>query len=163
MSFSIIVALGANNEIGLHNDLLWYIPGDLKRFKEITTGHTIVMGKNTYLSLPNRPLPNRRNIVITRSGASFDGVETLASIQEAIEACNPNEENFIIGGGSIYKQFMPFTDKLYLTRVYENTEADVFFPEIDFNEWEMIKEEKHLDKKPPFSYQVFARKNKFDN
>lgn len=139
---SIIVAIAENWGIGKNNDLLWHIPDDLKRFKRITSGHPVIMGKRTYESLPRRPLPNRRNIVITDiPGEQIEGCEMAYSIADAIAKCNQDEENFIIGGASVYRQFLPFSDRLYLTRVHKSFEADVFFPEIDFSQWTCISSE----------------------
>lgn len=139
---SIIVALAENNAIGKNNDLLAYIPQDLKRFKMITTGHPVIMGKRTYLSLPRRPLPNRTNIVITDDpGDFFEGCVMAGSIEEAVEKSKIDPESFVIGGASVYRQFLPFTDRLYLTFINKSFDADVFFPEIDFNEWKVISRE----------------------
>jgi dihydrofolate reductase len=159
MSFSIIVAVAENFAIGANNDLLWHIPEDLKRFKKITTGNTIIMGKKTFLSLPNGPLPNRKNIVISDiKNDCVEGCIVVNSIEKAIEECNPNEENFIIGGGSIYNQFIDICDTIYLTKVYRNYKADIFFPEINFNDWETIFEESHKDNDPPYTYLILKRK-----
>ena len=115
---SIIVAIAQNHAIGKDNKLLWHISEDLKRFKRITKGCKVIMGRSTYLSLPFRPLPHRENIVITNvKGEKFDGCTTVYSIDEALEFCNENEESFIIGGASIYKQFLPYANKFYLTKV----------------------------------------------
>ncbi len=139
---SIIVAIAGNMAIGKDNDLLWHIPDDLKRFKQITSGHTIIMGKRTYYSLPKRPLPNRRNLVITDiAGEIIDGCCMAYSIADAVDSCKETEENFIIGGASVYKQFLPLAHRLYLTRVHKDFEGDVFFPEIDFSEWNLISRE----------------------
>ncbi len=139
---SIIVAIASNMAIGKNNDLLWHIPGDLQRFRKITTGHTVIMGKKTYESLPKRPLVNRRNLVITdQAGEMIEGCVMAYSIEEAIALCEPDAENFIIGGASVYRQFLPFTDRLYLTRVDRSYEADVYFPEIDPSCWKLIAEE----------------------
>ncbi len=139
---SIIVAIAENMAIGKNNDLLWHIPEDLKRFKRITSGHPVIMGKRTYESLPRRPLPNRRNIVITDiKGEELEGCEMAWSIAEAIAKCNPSEENFVIGGASIYKQFLPYADRLYLTRIHKSFDADVFFPEIDHSQWKLNSKE----------------------
>ena len=144
MSISIIVAIADDNAIGKDNDLLWHIPDDLKRFKKITSGHKIIMGRNTWLSLPVRPLKNRTSIVITdKPGEVFEGCQMVYSIEEAAAACKPDEECFIIGGGMVYKQFLPLADKLYLTRVYKSFEADTFFPEINYEDWDEVGNEMH--------------------
>lgn len=153
MDFTIIVAIAENYGIGKNNDLLWHISGDLKRFKKITTGHTIIMGRKTFFSLPKGALPNRRNIVITDCPEDCcPGAEIVSSIEEAIKIADKDKENFIIGGGMIYEQFMPLANKMYLTIVHKEFDADVFFPEINYDEWKIIEEEKHLDHNPPFSY-----------
>lgn len=141
---SIIVAVAKNYAIGLNNELLWHIPEDLKRFKRITLGHQVIMGRMTYLSLPFRPLKNRTNIVITDNPEeTFDGCITVHSIEEAINLCNEQEESFIIGGGSVYRQFLPLCDKLYLTMVHKEFEADTFFPQPDFSQWKLVEREDH--------------------
>jgi len=134
---SIIVAIAENRAIGKNNSLLWHISEDLKRFKTITSGHKIIMGRNTYLSLPKRPLPNRTSIVISDiPGESFNGTHTVSSIEEAVKLVSDQEEAFVIGGAMVYRQFLPLAGKLYLTLVHRDYEADAFFPEIDFNRWE---------------------------
>lgn len=143
---SIIVAIASNNAIGKDNDLLWQISEDLKRFKRLTEGHFIVMGKNTYFSLPRRPLPKRTNMVITDvAGEQIDDCMMAYSIEDALNKMETDTENFIIGGGSIYKQFMPLADKLYITRVHKEFEGDVFFPEIDSEIWQLQSAEKIQD------------------
>lgn len=134
-TISIIVAIAENLAIGKDNQLLWHIPADLKRFKAITTGHTIVMGRRTFESLPKGPLPNRRNLVITRSGVAIPGCLMADSIGDAISKMEEGEENFVIGGGEIYRHFMPLAHKLYLTLIHKEFDADTFYPAIDFNEW----------------------------
>ena len=162
---SIIVAIGKNNEIGRKNQLLCHLPDDLKHFKQITSGHTVLMGENTYRSLPKRPLPNRRNIVLAFDKLTiYEGCEMAYSIDEALVMCNKNEETFIMGGASIYRQFLPLCDKLYLTCMdAEFPDADVFFPEIRFDEWDLIEEVKHPsdeNHKYNFSYITYVRKEK---
>jgi len=151
---SIIVAVAQNNAIGKDNKLLWHISEDLKRFKRITGGNTVIMGKNTFFSLPVRPLPNRTNIVITDiPGEKIDNCVMAYSIEDAILKCDNSNENFIIGGGSVYMQFLPVADKLYLTKVNKDFEADVFFPEINLNEWKLItKEDCNSDTQNDFTY-----------
>ena len=139
---SIIVAIAENNAIGKDNDLLWHIPSDLKRFKKITSGHTVIMGRRTFESLPRRPLPNRRNIVITDiRDEMFEGCEMAYSIDEALAKCESPEENFVIGGASVYRQFLRYADRLYLTLVKKSYDGDVFFPEIDFSQWRLSSSE----------------------
>lgn len=141
-NISIIVAIAANNAIGKDNDLLWHISADLKRFKKITEGNPVVMGKRTYYSLPKRPLPKRLNMVLTDvAGETIEGCLMAYSIDDAIEKMPDDKENFIIGGGTIYRQFMPKANRLYITRVFKDFEADTFFPEISLSEWELESEE----------------------
>ncbi len=145
-TLSIIVAVAENNGIGLKNELLTHVSADLKRFKQITKGHTVVMGRNTWFSLPNRPLPNRRNIVITNNpDEKFEGAETVYSIDEAIERCPENEESFIMGGAMVYEQFFPLAHKLYLTKIHKDFEADTFFPEVTNNDWKVNDEQRIND------------------
>ncbi|NPD43948.1 MULTISPECIES: dihydrofolate reductase [unclassified Lentimicrobium] len=142
---SIIVAVAENNAIGKDNDLIWYISDDLKRFKRLTTGHTILMGRKTYESLPNGALPKRENVVITRDkDLKLDKCTMLHSVDEAIEKYAKSEEEvFVIGGGSIYEKLLPYAHKIFLTKVHSSFEADVFFPEIDIQNWKVIAEEHH--------------------
>lgn len=156
---SIIVAIDQHNAIGKQGDLLCHLPNDLKHFKTITSGHTVIMGKRTYFSLPVHPLPNRRNIVITDiEGEQIEGAETAYSIQQAVEMTNPDEENFVIGGGMVYKQFMNndglLTDKLYITHIHHTwDDADTFFPEIKPTVWQKISEqEQSADDKNPYNH-----------
>ena len=151
---SIIVAIAENYAIGKNNDLLWHIPADLKRFKKITLGHSVIMGKRTYESLPKRPLTDRENIVITDDPEDqFPGCTIIYSIEDALPLIKPEEEAFIIGGASVYRQFLPHTDRLYLTLVHKDFDGDVFFPEIDFREWQLLSMEDFLfDEQLGFSY-----------
>lgn len=162
-TISIIVAVASNHAIGKDNQLLWHIPDDLKRFKALTTGHTIVMGKRTFESLPIRPLPNRRSIVITDiPGETIHGCEMAYSIDEAISLMEDGAENFIIGGGMVYRQFMPLAHRLYLTIVHKDFEADTFYPEIDYSEWtEASKETIDATGRLGFSYSyiIYNRKS----
>ena len=158
---AIIVAIAENYAIGKNNDLLWHISDDLKRFKKITSGNPVVMGEKTFLSLSIRPLPNRKNIVITDiPGEIIDGCTMAYSIDDAVEKMDDGKTNFIIGGGSVYAQFLPLADKLYLTRVHKDFDADVFFPEINFEAWEKVFEEPHFNEELPYTFQEFIRKNK---
>ncbi len=155
MLISIIVGVGRNNEIGCNNDLLWKLPADMKHFKEITTGHSIVMGRKTFESLPKGALPNRVNIVLSRNKAvSFNNCLVFSSIEEVVGSQRDTEELFIIGGSEVYKQTISLADKLYLTRVdAEFDNADTFFPEIDYSEWKEISREEHFsDENNPYNY-----------
>ena len=126
-NLSLIVAVADNWAIGKDNSLLWHISDDLKRFKALTTGHCIIMGRKTYESFPKRPLPNRRNIVITHGdGTGLEGCEVVHSVQEALEQCESDEQPFIIGGATVYRQFLPFVARIYLTKVFATFDADTF-------------------------------------
>jgi len=160
-NISIIVAIAQNFAIGKNNDLLFHLPDDLKRFKQITSGHPVIMGRNTLLSLPKGALPNRRNIVITDNPAeTFDRCEMVFSIEEAINAVKNEEEAFIIGGGMIYRQFFPVAGKLYLTLVHQDFDADVYFPEVDYSEWEECYREDLTDETNEFNYSYLNLKRK---
>jgi len=152
-NISIIVVIAQNFAIGKNNDLLFHLPNDLKRFKEITMGHPVIMGRNTLLSLPKGALPNRRNIVITDNpDEKFDRCEMVLSIEEAVEAVRNETEAFIIGGGMIYRQFYTVAGKLYLTLVHQDFDADVYFPEINYSEWKEFYREDLFDEKNNFNY-----------
>lgn len=157
----LIAAAAKNNALGKNNDLIWHLPDDFKRFKAITSGHYIIMGRKTFESFP-KPLPNRTHVVITRQkGYQPEGCIVVDSIEKALAISPRNEDVFIIGGGEIYTLGMPYAYKIELTRVLDNFEADVFFPEIDLKEWKMVKEEFHPKDerhKYDFSYQTFLRK-----
>jgi dihydrofolate reductase len=137
---SIIAAIGKNYELGKNNDLLWHISADLKRFKKITSGHPVIMGRKTFDSINNKPLPNRRNIIITHSvGYSLPGVEIVHSVTEALKKIGDDEEVFILGGATIYEQLLPVSDKMYLTLVDKEYEADTFFPRFDPDQWKTLE------------------------
>ena len=150
---SIVVAISENNAIGKDNQLLWHLPADLKHFKEITTGHPIIMGRKTYDSI-GRPLPNRRNIVITRTTTlKISNVEVVNNLQDAISLCNEENEAFIVGGAEIYKHALPLTNRIYLTTVHKTYEADTFFPVLNMNEWKEVFKEYHpADEKNSVAY-----------
>jgi dihydrofolate reductase len=161
---SIIVAVSEDWGIGKDNELLWHIPEDLKRFKRLTTGNTIIMGKKTWESLPRRPLPGRKNIVLTDDPLEYIADSLTAySIEDALGKCKSDEEIFVIGGGSVYWQFMPFADRLYITHVHKKTPADVYFPEIDLNIWEIVDKEEFLAGETsgiPYTYVIYERSSK---
>ena len=160
MKISIIVAVSKNNVIGNKGKLLWHLDGDLPRFKEITMGHHILMGQKTFESI-GRVLPGRNNLIL-----SFD---KNYKVPEAFVFQNPDEaikfaedngekELMIIGGGMIYKYFLPLASKIFLTRVLKDYEGDVKFPEINLKDWKEISSEPHLQSDPPFEYKVLERK-----
>jgi dihydrofolate reductase len=159
---SIIVAVSDDWGIGKDNELLWRIPEDLKRFKRLTTGNAIIMGKKTWESLPRRPLPDRKNIVLTDiPNEKIEGSITAYSIEDALSKCDRNKEIFIIGGGSIYRQFMPLADRLYISHVHKKAPADVYFPEIDLNLWEVVEKEEIPgigEESIPYTYTIYERK-----
>ena len=153
-SISIIAAVAENNAIGLNGKLLYWLPADLKRFKALTTGHTIIMGRKTFDSLPKGALPNRRNVVLTRSAKDFPGAETFPSLSAALASCSTDEEVYIIGGASVYAEALPLADRLCLTEVHDTPkEADAFFPDFDRSQWDVaFKEEHEPDEKHAQSY-----------
>lgn len=153
-SITIIVAAAENNAIGKDNDLIWSLPNDLKRFKKLTSGHSIIMGRKTFDSFPGL-LPNRKHIVISRNkNISFsDEVTVVNNFEDAIRETGDDENPFIIGGGQIYKLAMDLVDKIELTRVHEEFKADTFFPKIDKDKWELINEEfNEKDERHQFSF-----------
>lgn len=158
---TIIAAAGENNELGKENDLVWHLPDDFKRFKQLTTGHHIIMGRKTFESFP-KPLPNRTHLVITRNkDYKREGAVVVHSIEEALKRAEGDSQPFIIGGGEIYKMGMPFAEKIELTRVYGTFEADTFFPEIPEEYFKFITETEHeKDDRHDyaFTYQTFLRK-----
>ena len=161
---SIIVAVSEDWGIGKDNELLWHIPEDLKRFKRLTLGNTVIMGKKTWESLPRRPLPGRKNIVLTDNlNETIEGAVTAYSVNDALNRCEHNEEIFIIGGGSIYRQFMLIADRLYITHVHKKAPADIYFPEIDLKVWEIMEKEEFItdgDNNIPYTYTTYSRKNR---
>jgi dihydrofolate reductase len=156
-----IAAAAENNALGKDNSLVWHLPDDFKRFRRLTTGHHIIMGRKNFESFPG-PLPNRTHIIIT-SQAEYrhEGAIVTHSMEEALKAAPKSDDVFIIGGGQIYSLGLPHADKIELTKVHHSFDADAFFPEIDLNEWKLIDEEFHpKDQKHQFdfTYQTFVRK-----
>ena len=158
---TLIAAVAENNALGKNNQLLWHLPDDFKRFKNITTGHYIIMGRKTFESFP-KPLPNRTHVIITRQKKfSFENCIVVDSLQKAIAICPSAEETFIIGGGEIYSQSIEIADKLDITKVHHSFGADTFFPEIDMNIWKLVfsefhpKDEKHSF---DFTFETYLRK-----
>ena len=151
---TLIAATSTNNALGKDNQLVWHLPDDFKRFKTLTSGHYIIMGRKTFESFP-KPLPNRTHVIITRNKnyKAPGGCIVVSSLEKAIEICPKNEEVFIIGGGEIYKQSIDIADKVELTRVHTTVDADTFFPEINPEKWEVIFEEEHTkDEKHAFDF-----------
>jgi len=161
---SIIVAVAEKNVIGKDNKLIWHLPEDLKRFKRLTTGHTIIMGRKTFESL-GRVLPNRKHIILCNDmqmNIDNENVEVLEDISMLKEYIDSEEEHFIIGGATIYKLLIPYANKLYLTLIHEEFDGDVYFPEIEEKEWRVVDREKGLkNEENPFDYEyiTFERKD----
>lgn len=156
---AIIVAVAENGVIGGDNRLLWHISEDLKHFKAVTTGHPVVMGRKTYESL-GRPLPNRRNVVVTRQPLVLDGCEVAHSLGEALALFAPEERVFVIGGAQIYEQALPLCDEFYLTRVFRAYEGDTRFPAWDESEWRLVESESFASGKDfphPFAFERYVR------
>ena len=152
MIVAIIVAIGENNAIGKNNQLLWHMPNDLKHFKDVTSGRTIIMGRKTFDSV-GKPLPKRRNIVVTRQDITIPGCEVVKSIEDGLALCKGEDEVFIGGGAEIYKLAMHLTDRIYLTIIHKSFDADTFFPEIDRKEWkEVSRQDFQPDEKNPLPY-----------
>jgi dihydrofolate reductase len=162
MTITLLAAVAENNALGKDNQLIWHLPDDFKRFKQLTTGHHIIMGRKTLESM-GRALPNRTNVVITRQkDYTYEGAIVVHSLEEALRISPQDEEVFIIGGGEIFKDSMDIADKIELTYIYGlSPEADAFFPEIDKTKWKLVeevhhpKDEKH---KYEFAFQTFVKK-----
>lgn len=161
MILSIIVAQASNRAIGKDNELMWHLPSDLKRFKDLTTGHSILMGRKTFESLPKGALPNRRNVVISRSIQSLEGAEVYPSLEQALETLSDQDEVFVIGGGEIYEQTLALAQRLYLTEVHASyPEAHTFFPPIQTEEWqelERIEQEQNDKHAHSYTYRLLTR------
>ncbi len=161
-NLSMIAAIGENFELGYQNQLLCHLPADLKYFKEKTSGCPVIMGDRTWESLPKKPLPNRRNIVITLDkNATFQDCEVVHSIEDAMDLVRDEKESFIIGGATIYSLFIGLIGKLYLTRIHSNFTADVYFPRFNEAEWNLISEQQaSKDEKNQYdlTFQVFEKK-----
>lgn len=162
-TITLIAAASKNNALGKDNDLLWHLPDDFKRFKKITSGHKIIMGRKTFESFP-KPLPNRTHIIITRDRdytVNHDDCIVVNSIEAALKLVKNDEISFVIGGGEIYRQCEKFATRIELTRVHKAFEADTFFPEVDLSDWELTNEEYHpKDEKHKydFTYLTYVKK-----
>ena len=161
-NLNIIVCIAKNRAIGRNNQLLYHLRNDLKRFKALTTGHTVIMGRRTFESLPKGALPNRRNIVLTRGSQQWPNTEVYTSLDEALKHCSDNEEVFIIGGSTVYHEALPLANKLFLTLVdHSPNDADTFFPVIG-NEWIETERESHPSdeqNEQPYSFITMVKQN----
>lgn len=157
---SIIVAIAQNGTIGDNNSLLWHIKEDMRFFRTTTSGHAVIMGRKTFESLGSKPLPKRKNIVITRSDLTFERALTAHSLDEAIAMAEGDEETFIIGGAQIYRAALAVADRMYITRVERDYEGDTSFPEVDYSQWQLVSEERHErgeEYEWPFSFLIYDR------
>ena len=160
---SIVAAVADNYAIGKGNKLPWHLPADLKHFRELTTGHAVVMGKRTFESLPNGPLPNRRNVVLTSvmSEGVNEGYFEADSLEDAFYLCEKEEKIFIVGGAAVYRQSLEIADSLYITWVHHEFSADIYFPEVDFSKWEEVsRQDLPADDKNPYPYSFVHYKRK---
>ena len=153
MRLSIIAAMSANRVIGNNNNLPWRLPADLKRFKSLTMGHHLIMGRKTFESI-GKPLPGRTTVVIThQTGFAPEGVLVAHSIDQALDVVTGDDEVFVAGGAQIYQQMLPRADRLYLTSIHEEFEGDTNFPEFEESDWQLISEEGYEpDEKNPYPY-----------
>ena len=159
MEIASIVAVARNNAIGRNNGLLCHLPEDLKHFKAVTSGHTVIMGRNTFFSLPKGALPHRRNIVMSPDEEQFPGCETAHSFAEVMTLCQGEDKIFFIGGAMIYRQAMEWVNSLYITWIHHDFEADAFFPEIDMSVWKEAEREDHFEADPyPYSFVHYVKK-----
>lgn len=152
MTISIIAAVAKNRAIGFENKLIYWLPNDLKRFKALTTGHTIIMGRNTFESLPKGALPNRRNVVLSTTVKELPGCEVFPTLDAALQSCQPDEDIYIIGGARVYEQAIGKADRLCLTEVDDTpAQADAFFP--DYSDWQVVNKEAHpKDERHEYEY-----------
>jgi len=159
---ALIVAVSENGVIGRDNQLPWHLPADLKRFKQLTTGHAVIMGRKTFESI-GKPLPLRRNIVITRrKNWNADGIEVAHSLDEAIGLAASDDEVFILGGAEVFRDALPRANTLYLTRVHATVDGDVYFPPVDWSQWQLIEEERHdpsggMSSELPFNFLTYRK------
>lgn len=160
-NISLIAAVDENNGIGLEQQLLCHLPADLQYFKKVTLGKPIIMGRATFESI-GKPLPGRRNIVLSQTERTIDGVDVFRSLAQALQTLNHYEELIIIGGGQIFKQTLPSANKIYLTRIHHTFNADVFFPVLEENDWLKVSDElRKSDEKNQYdlSFQIYERKS----
>ena len=150
----IIVAVSKNNVIGKNNKIPWYIKEDLIRFKKLTSNHTVIMGRKTFLSLPKKPLPYRENIVLSKENFEFDNVIVKDSLTEAIKS-STKDKIYIIGGAGVYEEGIRYANRLEITKIHKTYQGDTFFPPINMSEWKLIKE----DKRKGYSFETYIREN----
>jgi dihydrofolate reductase len=163
MKLTLIAAVSENNVIGFQDKVPWRIKEDMIRFKELTIGHPVVMGRRTYLSLPEkfRPLPDRKNIILSKTLEPFDGVCVAGKLCDAIRLTE-QQESYVIGGGQIYQLFLPFVNKMELTKVHSIFEGDTFFPDVSWKEWNLVNEEKKVnDAGLSFSFETYVRRSQY--
>ncbi len=161
---SIVAAVADNYAIGRHNKLLWHLPADMKYFRELTTDHTVIMGRRTFESLPGGPLPKRKNIVLRSilSDGVTEGYVEAGSLDEALELAGHDDEVFIIGGSTVYRECLDRADMLYITWVHADFEADAYFPQIDFGQWnEVSRTDCKADEKNPYDYSFVVYRRKY--
>ena len=155
---TLIAAIDQNRVLGKDNQLIWHLPEDLKRFKRLTTGHAIIMGRKTFESLP-KALPNRHNIVVTRNqNYSKEGITVCHSVKDALECAKDDEQPFVIGGGQIYEQAIGLADVIELTKIHSQFEGDVFFPKINLKEWSIEKEQRMVHPDFEYSFITYTKK-----
>ncbi|MCC2928805.1 dihydrofolate reductase DfrA [Bacillus sp. LBG-1-113] len=154
---SFIFAMDANRLIGKDNDLPWHLPNDLAYFKKVTSGHSIIMGRKTYESI-GRPLPNRKNIVVTSAhDAEFPGCTIVSSIEDVLQIASDTEECFVIGGAQLYTALFPYADRLYMTKIHHQFDGDRYFPEFDESKWKLVSSEQGTkDEKNPYDYEFLV-------
>jgi dihydrofolate reductase len=161
MTISLLLAMDRNNGIGIDNKLPWRLPADMAYFKRLTEGHTVLMGRRTYESI-GRPLPNRRNVVVTRDRSwRAAGCEVVHDLGEALERYGREDELFVIGGGEVFAAVMPFADKLYITRIEHEFAADTFFPAVDESVWRLVSRVPGVkDERNPYDYAFLVYENR---
>lgn len=158
-NLSIIVAFADDQAIGFAGGMPWQLPEDLRHFRQVTMGQPVIMGRRTWESLPKKPLQGRLNIVVSGSVKAIDDVLVAASPMEAMAMCPEGSEPFVIGGATLYRHFLPLVNRLFVTRIYQRVLADTWFPEVDFDQWELVSQKKHLNSAGlSFAFQIFERK-----
>lgn len=158
MNLALIVAVSENNVIGIKNKIPWKITEDMIRFKELTINHPVIMGRKTYESIPNKfkPLPQRKNIILSRSLENQEGIYIANNIDEALNLTD-KKDSYVIGGARVYKAFLPLANRIELTRVYEKYNGDVFFPEINWDEWKLVNRINRTQNKLKFSFMTYEK------